>query len=467
MSRPPDYEWAVLGEGEDPIPGDPYEVRQEATRLGKMAQTISDQIKLLNDIAGDENRGRFKDGLVSKAEEVKGDLGKVAKRYQSVSGYLGNWASDLEYCQSESIKALTRAQQAAPTANTPQLEPASHEHLTDEQKQRQAAADKARSAAQDEINAAKRQLDRAKQHRDDRGRYWKGKIEASDHDDLKDSTWDKFKNFVHEHAELIKVLADICTWVVTALVIASLLIPGLDIATGLLAGLMLAALAGHTALALSGDGSWMDVAMDVFALVTLGTTSLAKVGLEGVVDTANVAAKGLEGAGDAEEAAGALAKAGQDVAEPAEEVSQSLSGRVADSLSTWGKAVGKKFVMGGEKDIVEHMDRLNELAEKFPDSLILKSGPKAASFFVNQARIAFGAANLADQFGHWAGGSDAVNFVNNAVHGEGFESPVFHDGFHPGALLHPQVEVEDRKPLMPGWAEYGKLKELTTAGIGS
>jgi len=51
------------------------------------------------------------------------------------------------------------------------------------------------------------------------------KIEDTEHDKLKDSRWDGFKDFVHEHAGLIKVLADICTWVVTILVIASLSSP--------------------------------------------------------------------------------------------------------------------------------------------------------------------------------------------------------------------------------------------------
>ena len=37
----------------------------------------------------------------------------MADRHEEVSGYLGSWAGDLEYAQSESLKALTSAQHAA------------------------------------------------------------------------------------------------------------------------------------------------------------------------------------------------------------------------------------------------------------------------------------------------------------------------------------------------------------------
>ncbi|SFF12705.1 hypothetical protein SAMN05216251_108280 [Actinacidiphila alni] len=147
----------------------------------------------------------------------------------------------------------------------------------------------ARDAAQGELAAARRQLADIKQHRDDRASHWKQRIEDAEHDGLKDSRWDGFKDFVHQHAGLIKVLADICTWIVTGLVIASLFIPGLDIATGVLAAFMLGALAGHTALALSGDGSWMDVGLDIVAIATLRISTVVK----GVMDTSVELSEGV------------------------------------------------------------------------------------------------------------------------------------------------------------------------------
>lgn len=454
MSRPPDYEWAVLGESEDPIPGDPHEVRSEATRLGKMAQTIRDQITLLKDIAGDENVGKFADKLKSAAEELKGDLGKVATRYEEVSGYLGNWAGDLEYCQSESIKALSKAQQAAPAAHTPDTHqtPEELQKLTPHALQQSIAASKARTAAQGDIDAAKRQLAGAKNHRDERGSYWKQKIEDSDHDSLKDSWWDGVKDFVDQHSGWIKILADACTWIVTILVVLTFLIPGLDVATWILAALMVAALAGHTSLALAGDGSWMDVAMDVFALATLGTASLAKAGLEGTVDIAEGTARGMRVAGDAEDLGADVAETGADAVDPAEEASVKATSSIRNSLSEWGSAVGKKFMAGGEKDVVENMEKLQKLTEEFPDSLLIRSAA-GQTFFLNQVRIANTAANVADEFGHWAGGSDDFNAVGNAFHGHFLDE---------GGWSNPNVEGK----TLDGWDEYGKFKDLTTMGVG-
>ncbi|MCQ4082580.1 hypothetical protein NGB36_18720 [Streptomyces sp. RB6PN25] len=459
MGRPPDYEWAVLGEGQDPIPGDPQEVRDESNRLGRMAQTLRDQIGLLKKIQGDENLnvGKYADKIRSTATELTGDLEKVATRYESVATYLGNWASDLEYSQSESLRALAKAQQAAPTANAPEMKPAPgspQPKLTPQQEQQQAAAQKAKEAAQGEIADAKRQLDNAKNHRDDRGRYWMQKIEDSDHDDLKDGFWDGVSNWIHEHAGLIKLLADVCTWIVTGLVILSLLIPGLDIATGILAGFMIAALVGHTALALNGDGSWTDVAMDVFALATLGAASWAKGALEGSADLATGLGKVLGDGSEVEEGGEATAKLAADGADPAEEASQGFASRAWSAVSDWGKAVGEKFMAGGEKDVVENMEKINNFAEQFPNTRLGANIVQRAGGLVNAVRVINGSANIADQFGHWAGGSDAINFIGNLAHGHGFED---------GDIFRPITEGD----TSPSWGAFNDFKEMTTAGIGS
>ncbi len=121
MSRPPDYEWSVLDEDSDPIPGDPDEIRKQSARLGTMGSKIRDQIKLLKKISADPNLavGKYADKLRDAATELEGGLTTLATRYEAVSGYLGKWATDLEEVQSESLKALAKAQQAAPTANAP------------------------------------------------------------------------------------------------------------------------------------------------------------------------------------------------------------------------------------------------------------------------------------------------------------------------------------------------------------
>lgn len=458
MSRPPDYEWDVLDESRDPIPGDPHEVRTEATRLSKMAETIHGQITLLRDIAGDENVGKFAEKLRETATELRGDLGKVAHRYEAVAGYLGNWADDLDHCQSESLRALAKAKEAAPAARTPAsqasgwVDPGAHpgahpgaDHAPPTPQEQQ--ADRARHVAHGELDAAKRQLADTKQRRDERGRHWKQRIEDVEHDGLKDSRWDGFKDFVHEHAGLIKVLADICTWVVTALVIASLFIPGLDIATGLLAALMLGALAGHTSLALSGDGSWLDVGFDILAIATLRVSSVMKGVMTTSVKLSEGVASMLRVGSEMEEGLSSAARAAAEAGDLVEEGTQSVSRQVWSSVSRWGTAVGQKFLAGGEKAVIENIERLSQLTEQFPNSRLIPNALSRATGLTNTIRWSNGIANVADEFGHWSGGSDLVNWMGN-----GFK----------GGILHPEVEGD----TAPRWDPFGRLKELTTAEVG-
>jgi hypothetical protein len=57
-------------------------------------------------------------------------------------------------------------------------------------------------------------------------------------------------------------------------------------------------------------------------------------------------------------------------------------------------------------------------------------------------------ANSFDQFGHWAGNSDALNFGDNLVHGHGFDE----------GLSHPTIEGD----FAPKLDFMDKFKEMTT-----
>ncbi|MFD4262918.1 hypothetical protein ACFWR9_36225, partial [Streptomyces sp. NPDC058534] len=84
MTRPRTDEWAVIGESEDPIPGDPEEVARLGRDLRKTAESIkkqAEEIKALSSIeawkskAAEEFRGQ--------AEEAEGKLRKAYKRYDA------------------------------------------------------------------------------------------------------------------------------------------------------------------------------------------------------------------------------------------------------------------------------------------------------------------------------------------------------------------------------------------------
>lgn len=136
--------------------------------------------------------------------------------------------------------------------------------------------------ATQELAAARRQLDHAVEHAQSTGRWHAQRIDDAIHDDVQDSWWDNMKDWVHRNAGWIKAVADILSVVATGLAFVALLIPGVNIIAGLAIGLTFLAAIGHTTLTASGDGSWAEVALDIFALATFGVGLRIAARLQGV-----------------------------------------------------------------------------------------------------------------------------------------------------------------------------------------
>jgi RHS repeat-associated protein len=288
VSRRP-TDWSPLA-GADPVPGDPDEIERVAKSLTDMADEITRQSANLRKLATaegwDADAGRT---FADSASDLASQLDKAHGRYATAGGALKNYAPELRHAQSVADSALTDAQAAQSTinANQPPTHPAAGPPTPDE-----ATADRNRQTAHDggvsALQAAQRKLSDATDHRDEQARRAARAIGHSiNHDDLKDSWWDKFKNWVHEHADLLKAIAKIAELVATILSTIALAIswiPVLDFLSPVLLGL--AALASGVALvcnlmlALSGDGSWLDVAVDLFAVVTLGFGAKAGMALK-------------------------------------------------------------------------------------------------------------------------------------------------------------------------------------------
>ncbi|MGH3800346.1 MAG: hypothetical protein ACRDTD_09490, partial [Pseudonocardiaceae bacterium] len=130
----------------------------------------------------------------------------------------------------------------------------------------------------DALQAAQRKLADATDHRDEHARRAERAIRDSiDHDGLKDSWWDKFTNWVHEHADLLRAIAHVAELVAAVLGAIALVISFIPVLNLLSPGLFgLAALASGVALvcnlmlALAGDGSWFSVAVDLVAVIPFG-----------------------------------------------------------------------------------------------------------------------------------------------------------------------------------------------------
>ena len=275
MSRRP-TDWSPLA-GSDPVPGDPDEVERAAKSLADMAEEITRQTANLRRLASaegwDADAGRT---FADSAGELSGQLGKAHGRYATTAGALRGYAPELRHAQSVADAALADAKQAQASvdANRPLDYPPAGSPTP-----AQVSAERQRQYAYDEgvdaLNAARRKLTDATDHRDEHaGRAARTIRDNIDDDGLKDSWWDRFTNWVSEHADLLKAIAKIAELVATVLSTIALAIswiPVLNFLTPVLLGL--AGLASAVAfvctvmLALAGEGSWADVGLALLGAV--------------------------------------------------------------------------------------------------------------------------------------------------------------------------------------------------------
>ncbi|RBY97114.1 hypothetical protein DQ237_05920 [Blastococcus sp. TF02-8] len=285
--------WQLLHLDGDPLPGDPQEVASEARHYRDFAEEIRAQVSRLRQLASGTNAlvGKYAPELRDSAEELAEHLGQAQGRFDTVAEELDRWHPELEHGRIETGSLLRQAEDAdhEAAANKPPTTP------VDPADPAAVAADQARHTrlqqATSDLNSLVTRcatlLEEVKRVGDGVAR----RIEDASSDQLEDSWWDRnVRSFIHEHADFLKFIADVLTWVATGLAIAVLLLSNPAGWIVLAAALLTAgALLIHTALAANGDGSWVDVGADVFALLTLGAGKLLTSGAR----TALAAREGL------------------------------------------------------------------------------------------------------------------------------------------------------------------------------
>ncbi|MFE0413150.1 putative T7SS-secreted protein [Streptomyces tendae] len=274
--RPVD--WHPLAE-KDPIPGDPEDIRDEVTRMKNLASTLRDQAATLRKAAdGEALKGKYADKIREKSGDLEKRFRETASRYERVVGDLGNWANDLEGFQERADGVLRAAKQA------------DEEHAAEvKKKEAEAKKDGDKKAPEESdpnshLAPFHKQLNQVISDRNSRARHYAENIDGDIRDIIKDSGWENFKDWVHEHADTIKSVVDILSTAATIIGAIALLFTPVGWVATLIAvtAISLTAIVGvaHTVLALSGEGNWADVAMDVFALATLGFGSVAMKGVK-------------------------------------------------------------------------------------------------------------------------------------------------------------------------------------------
>jgi hypothetical protein len=425
MGRPAD--WRPLAES-DPVPGDPVQVAAEADHLAKVALEIQQQVARLRAISDDQSvlKGEYAGKLRSAAADVADGLGQVAGRYQKVSGTLRRWVPELEHAQSESLKALAAAQDAAarqqqhgrPSAQHPGRPPTPQERDADHARQR------ALTAANDDLAAARGRLDNAVGYRDSNGRGRAADIRSAIDDAVADSWWDTFKDVIGNYAWLLRDAAEFLEVVATFLAIVALLIPGLDLVVILALAVASAALLLRTVLAATGNGSWLDVAFDTLALLTFGLGGLAGNAMKATVSESEAIAQGLI---DAERGASALGQAGayaERVSRFADGLARALPGTIVEraiplvsrfsdlarrtstvllekaspSLATVSEQTQmlERLLAGGEQESVIYQRTMGMITARFGDVPQIAAKAGDFRFSLNLARANFGFAEFWD-----------------------------------------------------------------------
>jgi hypothetical protein len=286
VSRPTD--WAPLAAG-DPVPGDPVEIQLLGRRHAELGDELEAQANMLRRLSQaegwDADAGRR---FASTAREIGDVLVRARRRYSAVADALRGYAPELAHAQHEADAALRDAQTAQSTIASSQPTPGPSPSTVDDAQTSQLAD------AQAALSRARHRMQDAVGQRDSAGRRAAGQIRSViEHDGLADSWWDSVKDWtsdrwdsfitwVHEHADVIGKIADVSSWIATALATVAIVIsfvPVLNVLAGPLlataAAFTLVSLVAHTMLALSGDGSWVDVGFDVVALVTFGYGKVA------------------------------------------------------------------------------------------------------------------------------------------------------------------------------------------------
>jgi hypothetical protein len=378
VARPADWEWRPLGLDRDPVPGDPSRISEEAQHLASVAAEITSQVAALRKIASaDDEVGQHADEIRGSAKDLADQLDKVVGRYQKVSSALNGWIPDLERAQAMSVQALDQAEGPYKQLNQSVVLP-SGPNLTPQQQQAVQQYHDSVRKAQADLAAAQALLHRATTLRDQSGSHYAGLIRQACDDGVKDSWWDSFKDWVDSISWLLK---DICTVLEILATIAAIVafilaqfVPGLDVLVdALVLGAMIAtatAATGRLLLAATGNGSWLDFAIDVFTLATFGAGRIVGAVAKGMM----AGSKGVLAADLADEIMQETPRGmmllkyaemqGISALEMADQLAEfgSTLGEDADSLEGFLKVMNSLGTLGEEGDTYA---RLMSLGERF------------------------------------------------------------------------------------------------------
>lgn len=372
MFRPCD--WVPLAET-DPLPGDPDAIAAEAARLVRLGQDMRVQSTRLRQIGADSTLiGAYADELRSAAGTLAGDLDESAERYERVGSALSGWAPELAEAQRLTLQARTKAIAAEELRQ--RIVPL-FEKSTWGQNAASALVDPAaasRLAGQIEADAllaeARRLLLDAVEQAQARGRHYAGLIEEAS-DILKDGRWDNFKDWADRNADWIESYTDNLGWVATAAAVGAIFLPGANVLVLTALGITALSAATHATLLATGNGSWADLGLDIFALATFGAGAAAARGLKSAQLAARTAA-----AAEARDAAvqGVLRAADNEIEAAAVVLSRVGNPVARDAADATLRAINAEAVAAGVRASDQVLSQQLAVASRWEALVVGESG---------------------------------------------------------------------------------------------
>lgn len=284
--------WQPLA-GSDPLPGDPAAVDAYAASLTRTADVIAQQVGMLRRLADPGNWvADTADAFREQARDLAKDIDKAEGRYRAVGSELSRWSTVLADAQRAARRIRDEAQQLQAVVSSnpvpvPQPDP---DTLVVELTPAQEAQLNRRRNAEDAIDRLKDDLDRLKDDTDQQAWEYARRIRAALDDDVADSWFDRLKAKLSGISDVLKQIAKWAGYIGMALALVVLVLTVVLTAPAwLLTAAMLATAVGLIAnlgLALSENGSWWAVALDVVSVLTFRVGKWAKLGSTGTMNAA-------------------------------------------------------------------------------------------------------------------------------------------------------------------------------------
>lgn len=265
--------WAPLC-ADQPVDGEPYAVHSYSRSLVRTAERIAAQVEVLRRLADPgEWQAETADAFRDQARDLADEIERAEGRYRTVGGLVSEWGEALDEARAAAAALRDDAQEqqrivdanpeAGPEAPAPDAPPGTLPEMSPAG----LAQNSRRDAALREIEDLRGRLARLLEGHEEKGSGIGQRIRGALDDDLNDRWQDRLKAWVAKHADTLKSIA---TWAGRIAAVVGLIALFISPLGWIAFAAAIVAVLASGALAMSGDGSWVDFGLNVLGAATFG-----------------------------------------------------------------------------------------------------------------------------------------------------------------------------------------------------